>query len=187
MNLNTKGKVLTPEFFARDCLEAAPELVGKLLAVETEDGVKALRITETEAYRGEEDTACHAHIGRTPRNEVLYMRPGTVYVYLCYGIHWLLNFITAEENVPQGVLIRACEGYEGPGKLTKALGITGAFNRAYLGECGLYIIDDGLRPEITTMPRVGIAYASPVDREKPWRFVMKSSDSPLNSKGRSPR
>ena len=187
MNLSTKGKILTPEFFARDCLETGPDLVGKLLVTKTGAGEKALRITQTEAYRGEEDTACHAHRGKTPRNEVLYMRPGTVYVYLCYGIHWLLNFITAREGVPQGVLIRACEGYEGPGKLTKALGITGAFNRAYLGECPLYVIDDGLRREIMTLPRVGIDYASPEDRERLWRFVMKSPGLSGRSRGRSPR
>ena len=159
-------------FFERDCLEAAPELVGKILVMRQPDGSeKRLRITETEAYRGEEDTACHAHKGRTRRTETLYMRGGVVYVYLCYGVHWLLNFITAQEEVPQGVLVRACEGADGPGKLTKALGITGELNRAELGACDLRIEDDGARPQLITLPRVGIGYASPEDQAREWRFA----------------
>lgn len=165
--------ILDTSFFERDCLEVAPDLVGKILSVKCEDGsVKRLRITETEAYRGEEDTACHAHRGRTKRTEVLYMSAGTVYVYLCYGVHWLLNFITADVDVPQGVLIRACETAEGPGKLTKALGIDGSFNRTAIGSSPISVEDDGFRPHIITKPRVGIGYASPEDQAKPWRFVV---------------
>ena len=113
------------EFFHRDAVDVAKDLVGKIVVCKNSAGeIKKLRITETEAYCGEEDTACHAHKGRTKRTEVLYMKAGTVYVYLCYGMHWLLNIVTGEENQPQAVLIRACEGNaNGPGKLTKALGI----------------------------------------------------------------
>ena len=120
---------LGAEFFDRDCLEVAPELLGKLIVHRSADGSEVrLRITETEAYRGEEDTACHAHRGRTPRTKLLYGPSGIFYIYLCYGMHWLMNVITGPDGFPQGVLIRACEGYVGPGKLTKKLGVTGGVN-----------------------------------------------------------
>ena len=166
---------LSPDFFHRDCLEVAPDLVGKLLCRQQPDGsIKRLRITETEAYRGEEDTACHAHKGRTKRTEVLYAASGTLYVYLCYGIHWLMNVITGEQEQPQGVLIRACQGAEGPGRLTKALGITGEYTWQTVAECpDLWFEDDGCRPGIQTAPRVGIGYASPEDQARPWRFILQ--------------
>ena len=162
-------------FFQRDCLEVAPDLVGKLLCRQTEDGsIIRLRITETEAYRGEEDTACHAHKGRTKRTEVLYASSGTLYVYLCYGIHWLMNVITGEKNQPQGVLIRACEHAEGPGKLTKALGITGTYTWQTIESCpDLWFEDDGLTANIRTASRVGIGYATPEDQALPWRFILR--------------
>ena len=78
------------EFYHRHALEVAPELVGKVLVCNG----KRLRISETEAYCGTGDTACHAHKGRTKRTEVLYADAGTIYVYLCYGMHWLMNVIT---------------------------------------------------------------------------------------------
>lgn len=160
---------LTESFFYRPCLEVARELVGKVLVC----GEQKLRISETEAYVGEADTACHAHKGRTKRTEVMYMPAGTVYVYLCYGIHWLLNIVTGEEDQPEAVLIRACVDAEGPGKLTKRLGITGEFNRKSICEDALYVEDDGFACEIATDKRVGIAYASEEDQARLWRFKMK--------------
>lgn len=160
------------EFFLRDALEVAPELVGKTL-VSSLPGAQERRlvITETEVYRGVEDSACHAHRGRTKRTEMLYRSGGAVYVYLCYGIHWLLNVITGPEDFPQGVLIRACEGFEGPGKLTKHLGITGAQNGIDICSSPLLRIEDeGRMVNITTDKRVGIAYAEEADRERLWRF-----------------
>ena len=160
------------EFFLRDALEVAPELVGKTL-VSSLPGAQERRlvITETEVYRGVEDSACHAHRGRTKRTEMLYRPGGAVYVYLCYGIHWLLNVITGPEDFPQGVLIRACEGFEGPGKLTKYLGITGAQNGIDICSSPLLRIEDeGRMVNITTDIRVGIAYAEEADRERLWRF-----------------
>lgn len=160
------------EFFLRDALEVAPELVGKTL-VSSLPGAQERRlvITETEVYRGVEDSACHAHRGRTKRTEMLYRPGGAVYVYLCYGIHWLLNVITGPEDFPQGVLIRACEGFEGPGKLTKYLGITGAQNGIDICSSPLIRIEDeGRKVNITTDKRVGIAYAEEADRERLWRF-----------------
>lgn len=89
--------------------------------------------------------ACHAHRGRTRRTEVLYAAPGTLYVYLCYGIHWLLNIVTGREEEPQAVLIRSCQGAEGPGRLTRALEIGGEFNRRSILTCDeLWLEDDGV-------------------------------------------
>lgn len=165
---------LSYSFFNRNCLEVSKELVGKVLVRKTDSGEIRLRITETESYLGEADTACHAHKGRTKRTEVMYMKAGTVYVYLCYGMHWLLNIVTGDVDDPQAVLIRACENFEGPAKLTKKLMINGDFNRRDITECDkLYIEDDGFRCEVITDTRVGINYAAEEDRLKPWRFIMK--------------
>lgn len=167
------AKRLGADFFHRDCLEVAPELVGKVLVSNIDGTERRLRITETEAYRGEEDTACHAHKGRTKRTEVLYGKSGTVYVYLCYGIHWLLNVITGEIDQPQGVLIRACENYEGPAKLTKYLGITGELNKdSFVTGKKLWIEDDGYVCDIRTDKRVGINYAEQEDIDRLWRFIL---------------
>lgn len=164
---------LSEEFYHRPCLEVARDLVGKLFVHRIGGEERILRITETEAYCGESDTACHAHKGRTPRTEVLYARPGTAYVYLCYGIHWLFNAVTGEDGEPEAVLIRACEGAEGPGKLTKSLGITGSDNRKYLPDSDeLFMADDGFRPAVRTAKRIGIAYASEEDQNRLWRFIM---------------
>lgn len=165
---------LNEGFYHRECLTVARELVGKVLVRRTEAGEARLRITETEAYCGEEDTACHASRGRTPRTEVLYARAGTIYVYLCYGVHDLINIVTGEENSPQAVLIRACEGAPGPGRLTKALGITRALNRqSILENDTIWIEDDGFSCAVETAPRVGIGYASPEDQARLWRFLLK--------------
>ena len=165
---------LQRSFFSRDCLEVAPDLVGKLLACRQPDGtILRLRISQTEAYRGETDTACHASHGRTRRTEVLYLGPGTIYVYLCYGIHWLLNVVTGELDQPQGVLIRACVEADGPGKLTRRLGVTGDLNRQDIVTCKtLWMEDDGLRPVVLTDKRVGIGYASQEDQDRLWRFKL---------------
>jgi len=167
-------KRLDEKFFHRDCLEVAPELVGKIVVSEIGGEQVRVRITETEAYRGEEDTACHAHKGRTKRTEVLYGESGTVYVYLCYGMHWLMNVVTGEKEQPQAVLFRAGEGFEGPAKLTKRLGVTGEQNKtSFVTSKILWIEDDGKRYEYTTAKRVGINYASQEDIDKPWRFILK--------------
>lgn len=165
---------LNDEFYHRDCLEVAPDLVGKILVHELNDGTqKRLRITETEAYRGEEDKACHASKGRTPRTELLYGESGIIYVYLCYGIHWLMNVITGEKEQPQGVLIRACEGkYNGPAKLTKYLQIDKSLNgKSITSNLELWIEDDGYCPKIRTDKRVGIDYAGEEWANKEWRFI----------------
>ena len=160
---------LPADFFLQDALEVAPRLLGCTLAV---DG-RSLIITETEAYRGESDTACHAHHGRTKRTEMLYRRGGHVYVYLCYGIHSLLNIITGSKDDPQGVLIRCCEGAAGPGKLTKALCIDLSFNGLDILTTDRIRLLQGRECSYTTAPRVGIGYASAEDQMRLWRFIRK--------------
>lgn len=176
-------KILDKSFFNRDCLEVAPELAGKILCVRQADGsVKYVRITETEAYRGEEDTACHASKGRTPRTEILYGESGKIYVYLCYGMHWLMNVITGEVGTPQGVLFRAggkpldepsAKALDGPAKLTRYLGVDKRFNNENLYENPeIWIADDGKEFSVRTDKRVGISYATEEFINKPWRFII---------------
>jgi len=167
---------LPPSFYTQDVLIAAPALLGKLLCRRLEDDtVLRRRITETEAYRGEADTACHASRGRTPRNAVLYRAGGFSYVYLCYGIRNLLNIITGKEGEPQGVLIRGVEGAPGPGRITKLLQINRELNAIDLRDSDqLWLEDDGFPPpELLTAPRIGISYASAEDQARPWRFFCK--------------
>lgn len=161
-------------FFHRPCLTVARDLVGKYLVRRMADGqIVRFRISETEAYCGEADTACHAHKGRTKRTEVLYADAGTLYVYLCYGIHWLLNIVTGDPEDPQAVLIRACVEAPGPGRLTKALSITGELDRKSIFGEELWIEDAGTPCEVVTDKRVGIGYASLEDQDRQWRFILK--------------
>ncbi len=160
-------KRLEYAFFHRPCLEVARDLVGKVLV----HNGQMLRISETEAYCGEEDTACHAHKGRTKRTEVMYGDAGTIYIYLCYGMHWMLNIVTGEKEQPEAVLIRACAEAPGPGRLTKKLGITGTLNgKSVVDSSELWVGDDGFACEVTTNKRVGIGYASQEDQNRLWRF-----------------
>lgn len=167
-------KKLDYDFFHRPCLVVAQALVGKILVHRLPDGTcLRLRISETEAYCGEVDTACHAHKGRTKRTEVLYADAGTIYIYLCYGMHWLLNIVTGNIEDPEAVLIRACVDAFGPGKLTKALRISGELNRGSVFGDQLWIEDDGFACDVVTDKRVGIGYASQVDQDRLWRFKMQ--------------
>lgn len=166
-------KKLTENFFRRDCLEVAPELVGKILVRQLPDGtVLKERIAETEAYRGEEDKACHASKGKTKRTKILYGKSGKIYVYLCYGMHWLMNITTGFEEQPQCVLLRAGAVHNGPAKLTKYMRIDGSFNELRIcGNPDVWIEDDGFQPKIKTAPRVGIDYAGEYWKNIEWRFI----------------
>src|SRR3954451_18201292 len=104
---------LPPEFYAQDTEQVARDLLGAILECETDDGVAAGRIVETEAYIGEHDLACHAAAGRTRRTEPLYGEPGVAYVYFIYGVHWCVNAVTRPVNEPSAVLIRALEPVRG--------------------------------------------------------------------------
>lgn len=167
------NKKLDAEFFHRDALDVAPELVGKILVHRLADGTELReRIAETEVYRGEEDKGCHAAKGRTKRTELLYGGSGVIYVYLCYGMHWLMNVITGEKEQPQGILLRAGERFDGPAKLTKNMKIDGSFNGKDLrGNKEIWFEDDGFRPKVRTAPRVGIDYAGDYWKDIEWRFI----------------
>lgn len=164
---------LDHSFFHRECLDVAQDLVGKVLVHRCGGEIRRLRITETEAYCGVSDTACHASKGKTKRTEVLWMEAGTVYLYLCYGMHWLLNIVTGEKEQPEAVLIRACIDAPGPGRLTKRLRINEELNRKSIVDSSeLWMEDDGFRCEIRSDKRVGIGYASREDQDRPWRFIL---------------
>jgi DNA-3-methyladenine glycosylase len=165
---------LKREFFTRDVLEVAPDLLAKVLAVKSEDDeIRRYVISETEAYRGAEDKACHASKGRTPRTEVMYHKGGRLYVYFVYGVHWMLNVVTAEEDNPQAVLIRGLENFPGPGRVTKILGIDRSFYGEDLVTSGrIWIEDLGVKPEFKTGTRIGIEYAGETWKSKPWRFYL---------------
>ena len=179
---------LPRDFYARPTLEVAADLIGKVLVHETARGTTSGIILEAEAYIGESDPACHAAPGPTARNAPLYGPPGLAYVYLNYGIHYLVNAVTEPEGSPAAVLIRALEPLEGerlmrrrrgvaasvpasalcrgPGNLSRALGISLRHNRADLTRSALRIEDRGLtRHDVRWGPRVGIS----VGVEHAWR------------------
>lgn len=164
---------LPSEFFTRDVLDVAPDLLGKKLVRKFDNGdVKEFLITEVEAYRGKEDLACHASKGRTPRTEIMFHQGGHVYVYLIYGMYWMLNFVTGKKDVPQAVLIRGIEGYNGPGKLTKVLRIDKSFYGEELLTSKKLWIEEGIENVLyTTTPRIGIDYSGEFWKNKPWRFL----------------
>ena len=169
------SKRLPTSFFERDVLQVAPDLLGKYI-VRQADGVQiAYRIVETEAYRGEEDLACHASKGRTPRTDVMYRSGGLVYVYLIYGMHQMLNFVTAHEGEPQAALIRGVEGAVGPGRVSKLLQIDKSFYAENLStSTRLWVEDRGEpAPKIKTDRRVGVDYAEKW-KNKLWRFIANS-------------
>jgi len=164
---------LNQEFYLQDAITVAKGLIGKLLVRELENGkIIKHRITETEAYYGEDDSASHAKNGRTPRNTIMYARGGYTYIYLCYGIHYLLNIVTGQKNHPQAVLIRGVEGYHGPGKLTKEMKIDLQLNHLdLLSSDRIWIEDDGYLVKYKANKRIGISYATKADQNKKWRFT----------------
>ena len=138
--------------------------------------VESQVITEVEAYDGPDDLACHASKGRTARTAVMFSPGGVWYVYLCYGIHEMLNLVTGPENYPAAVLIRGLRQVNGPGRLTRALGITRELNGTPVAEqSGLWIAESQIvipRRAVTATPRIGVDYAGPLWAGKPWRFVL---------------
>src|SRR5438270_10697899 len=160
------GKLIEPAFFARDTLEVARQLCGKLLVREVDGEVLYGRLVEVEAYLGPDDLAAHSSGGRrTPRTEVMFGPPGHAYVYLIYGMHHCLNFVTRPAGEPQAVLVRALEPRPGtgrcagPGLVCRALGIDRSLNSPPLPPPDLYVADDGFRPaRVFTGPRVGVDF-----------------------------
>jgi len=160
-------------FFARDAVTVARLLLGKTLVRVWEDGtMNSYEITETEAYCGEEDLVCHASKGRTPRTEVMYAKGGSVYVYLIYGMYWMLNVVTGEVNHPQAVLICGINEITGSGRVGRTLKIDKSFYGEDLTTSERIWIENV--PEISnfkTINRKGIDYAGDVWKNKPWRFI----------------
>lgn len=170
---------MAPEFWrAGGTVARARALLGKRL-VRTVGGERAAwRITEVEAYDGVRDLACHAARGRrTPRTEVMFRPGGVWYVYLCYGMHEMLNLVVGPEGYPAAVLIRGLEGVSGPGRVTRRLGIGRSLNGvAATPANGLHVeeaVEAGPRRAIRSGPRIGVAYAGPVWAAKPWRFWLE--------------
>lgn len=183
-------------FLSDDVVKIARDLIGKHLFVNLDGVVCGGYITETEAYEGATDKASHAYQNRrTNRTEVMFMQGGRTYVYLCYGMHALLNFVTAGQDVPHAVLIRGfwpthgldtilsrigkqvakSSLFDGPGKLTKALGIKTIHNDLDLQGDQIWIEDLGLKilnNKIEVGPRIGVGYAG-TDALLPYRFVLK--------------
>ena len=182
-------RILPQSFFARESLEVAHALLGKLL----QRGPVTLRITEVEAYRHPGDTANHCRFGPTARNAPMWGPPGHAYVYLCYGMHQLLNLVTDGEGEGAAVLIRACEpvaGFDtilqrrgmdklapvlltGPGKVGAALELDPSFSGASLFDGSELTVRDAPSPEhVLVGPRVGVDYAQPEHRAAPWRLAI---------------
>lgn len=166
------GQRLGKQFFVGDAVDVAKNLIGKTLVRRFENGRELrLCITETEAYRGEEDLACHASKGRTPRTEIMYHSGGVVYVYLIYGMYWMLNFVTSEQGFPAAVLIRGIEGINGPGRVGKALQLDRSFYGEDLSSSSRIWVDNkGSNPIISSTTRVGIDFAG-LWSKKLWRFI----------------
>ena len=166
--------------------EAAPEILGSVLISEIGGRVVRARVTEVEAYKGSDDPASHAFRGRTKRNGSMFERPGTLYVYRSYGIHWCANVAAGPEGIGWGILFRAAEIVDGvgiargrrgrdddlangPGKLTQALGVDQSHDGTYLlDQRSPLRMEPGGQPEmVMATPRVGISRGV----DLPWRFV----------------
>jgi DNA-3-methyladenine glycosylase len=169
-------KLLSKDFFDRPGLVVARELLGKYLVRQAGSREIAVMITEVETYGGPGDLASHARFGNLGRSKPMWERGGTIYVYFCYGVHWMLNVVVGEAGEPGAVLIRGVEGASGPGRLTKLLKIDKKLNGIPLGKkSGLWIEDRGVKvspKDIKKTPRIGVTYAGDWAK-KPWRFVLK--------------
>ena len=196
------GPTLPRAFYARPTLDVARDLIGKVLVHVSSSGTTAGAIVEVEAYIGESDPACHAAAGFTARNAPLYGTPGQAYVYLNYGIHYLVNAVTEPEGAPAAVLLRAVEPLHGrdlmqrrrarpasgslhglcrgPGNLTRAFGISLAHNGCDLTADRLFIVDGALNRTVYWTPRIGIR----VGTSCRWRGC--AADSPAVSSRVSP-
>lgn len=169
-------KKLPKTFYQRDVLNVAPELLGKRLVLVRDQVPQTYRITEVEAYRGGEDLACHASRGLTPRTEVMFREGGVLYMYLVYGMHWMMNIVTEGKGIPQAVLIRGLDKVSGPGRLTKYLGLDRSFNGESLLDSPRIWLEEAEWPvKILNGPRIGIDYAGEPWVSVRWRFFLEGS------------
>lgn len=130
-------------------------------------------ISETEAYRGVEDLACHARRGMTDRNRVMFGQGGFLYMYLIYGMHWMMNVVTGDEGNPQAVLIRGLKEVYGPGRLTSWLNLDKSFYGEDIVTSERLWVENGLNDfRIGKGPRIGIEYAGEYWKNVPWRFYL---------------
>jgi DNA-3-methyladenine glycosylase len=168
------GKRLSRNFYNRDVLDVAPDLLGKNMVIRLHDNTFGkFKVTEVEAYRGVEDKACHASKGRTRRTEIMFHEGGKLYVYLIYGMYYMLNIVTGQENSPQAVLIRGIENYNGPGKITRSFGIDHTFYGEDLDISErIWFEDTGITTVFKTAPRIGVDYAGDYWKTRPWRYYI---------------
>lgn len=168
--------ILTQEFFNRPVLDVATDLLGKHLVRKINSSIISLEINEVEAYDGSHDLACHGRFGKTKRTEVMFGPAGHFYIYLIYGMHWMLNIVTNEKDYPGAVLIRSAGPIFGPARLTKHLNITKSLNNMSVKKIsGLWLEDHNKiiqSSDIKKTPRIGIDYAGPIWSKKLYRFVL---------------
>jgi DNA-3-methyladenine glycosylase len=166
--------MLPKEFFTRDVLEVAPQILGKILVRTFSDGTQIrLPVSEIEIYRGMEDLACHASRGMTERNRVMFGEGGVIYMYLVYGMHWMLNIVTGPAGHPEALLVRGAGEISGPGKVTKHLGMDRSFYGESLCSSSRICIEDA--PTVNQYqsgPRIGINYAGEPWLSIPWRLYL---------------
>jgi DNA-3-methyladenine glycosylase len=169
-------KKLRNDFYKQDAVTVAEKLLGKIIVRKWDDGTETrYRIIETEAYLGEEDLACHASKGRTLRTEIMYAEGGHIYVYLIYGMYWMLNVVTGVENQPQAVLIRGIDNIIGSGKVGRELKIDKTFYGENIMTSNRIWIENSVDViNFRTVPRIGIDYAGEEWKNKPWRFIQKN-------------
>ena len=169
------SKVLTQNFFNRPTLKVAKEMLGKYIVRRVGKKKIALMITEVEAYDGRKDKASHASKGMTERNKPMFGEAGCFYVYFTYGIHWMLNIVTGQENYPAAVLIRGTDKISGPARLTKFLKINKICNgKKAEPKTGLWFEDRGIKllnKQIIKTSRIGVVYAGPIWSKKKYRFI----------------
>lgn len=165
---------LGADFFQQDVLTVAPQLLGKTLVRKFDNQqISAYKITEVEAYRGTEDLACHASKGKTPRTQIMFESGGKVYVYLIYGIYWLLNIVVGKPNDASAILIREAGEISGPGRLGKKLQLDKSFYGEDLTTSErIWIEDAPIVKSYKSLPRVGIDYAGEPWVSNPWRFTL---------------
>ncbi len=164
---------LDQSFFLRNALEVAPDLLGKKIVRVFKGGFREeFIITEVEAYCGKEDLACHASKGRTQRTEVMFAQGGKIYVYLIYGMYWMLNFVCGGENDAQAVLIRGVKGINGPGRLGKRLELDKSFYGEDLSHSKRIWLENSLQQNfpIQESKRIGVEYAGEIWSNKLFRF-----------------
>ena len=165
---------LIKNFYQQDAVTVAQKLLGKtLVRIDDNGNVNRYRITETEAYLGEDDLACHASKGRTARTDIMYAKGGCLYVYLIYGMYWMLNIVTGAENSPQAVLIRGIDNIVGSGKVGRVLKIDKSFyGESLLTSNRIWIEDAPERLNIVSATRIGVDYAGEKWKNKLWRFIL---------------